>query len=118
MSVKGIYENENKKNASSKAVIKIRLFGYHRFTVYIRSSSANDYMIASILDAAEYPTGYTDSTTKEHTKNNPHAGNKIEDYTKVEYELDGGEHWIYLVYVVGNAIAGESNGYFLIQMDE
>ena len=117
----GVYESDNVGVSNSKSVVKIKFKGYKNFTVYIRSyaSAYSGYTIASTLDAYTYPTGSYDTYARADTRGNQKSGTTISDYTKVEYENDGGEHFIYIVYRKdSSAASGDDKGYFLIQMEE
>ena len=115
----GVYQSfRNKGVDNSYDVLKITLFGYSTFKIYIRSFAEGgyDYTIASTLDATTYPTTWVDPTTKAHTRNMSNGGNNIEDYLEVVYDnISEGEHFIYVVYRkdVSGAV-NDDRGYLLI----
>lgn len=115
----GVYQSfKNKGLANEVAVMKITFTGYTEFNVYIRSyaESNYDYTIASTLDAASYPTDYSNSTAFANTRGNQQSGTAILAYTKVTYTTDGAEHFIYIVYRKDTSTdSGDDRGYVLIQ---
>lgn len=108
--------------------MSIKIEGYTKFTVYIRSYAepSFDYVTISKLD-----TPYTGSSSQgigqyletyvyAHTRGNQQSGTDVNSYTKVEYDnIDGGEHTIYVYYTkdsVGNN--NDDRGYILIPKDQ
>lgn len=121
----GVYTNGNSSTTTSTnyAITKITFSGYTTFKVYIAnygtsSTSSNSYVIASQVDAASYPTSYSGGTVQAHTRNkymsSTSGTSSISNYTEVTYDnLDGGEHFIYIVYRRYRN-ASNVSGYFLI----
>ena len=118
----GVYESfSNKGIHDSYDKMYIRLIGYTKFRVYIRSSAERnwDYTIAfnPDIDVTSLPSSTT-TGAKASTKE-PNSGQTIESYTPVDYELDGGEHFIVIVYrkdSSGNS--GNDQGYVLIPKEQ
>lgn len=114
----GVYQSLNKGVNSSQSVMRIDFEDYPDFRIYIRSyaESNYDYTIASTLDAASYPTTYSGTTAKAHTRGNQKSGTAISNYTEVIYENDGGAHHIFVVFVKdSSAASGDDRGYVLIK---
>lgn len=114
----GVYESNNKGHHSTQAVSKITFSGYDVFRAYIRSYAEgnHDYTIASTLDASSYPTSSSGSNVKAHTSGNQQSGTTLSNYTLCEYPNDGGEHFIYIVYIKDSWYStGDDKGYFLIE---
>lgn len=119
----GVYESfSNKSIRNSYDKMYIRLIGYTNFRVYIRSYAEGnyDYTIAfnPDVDVTSLPS-YTTTGAKASTRGKQNGGQTIESYTPVDYELDGGEHFIVIVYrkdSSGNSF--NDQGYVLIPKEQ
>ena len=115
------YKSNNQGVASSYAVSKITVNkDITNLTVYIRSYAESnfDYTIISnpISDPnVSYPTSYSSSDVKAHTRSNQNSSSALTDYTKVEYYGLKQNDYIYIVYRKdGSADSGSDTGYLLI----
>lgn len=119
----GVYESFNNKGVdNSYDKMYIRLVGYTNFRIYIRSyaESNYDYTIAfnPDVDVTSLPSNTT-TGAKASTKGNQSSGQMIENYTQVDYTLDGGEHFILIVYRKdSSAQSGTDQGYVLIPKEQ
>jgi len=113
--------NNNGVNGS-KAVCKLLISGVKEFTLWINSYAESNFdcTIASTIDAESIPTVYSSEYVKQHTRGfqrNPRSGLNTTYWNKVTYTeadgLDGGEHFIYVVYTKDNATnSSDDKGYF------
>lgn len=119
----GVFESiSNKGVHNSYAKMYIRLNGYTNFRIYIRSyaESSYDYTIAfnADVDVTSLPS-YTTTGVKASTRAKQNSGQTISSYTPVDYELDGGEHFITIVYRKdSSANSGNDQGYVLIPKEQ
>ena len=119
----GVYESfSNHHVQSGYAKMYVRLQGYTNFRIYIRSYAETyyDYTIAfnPDVDVSSLPS-VTTTGAKASTRGNQHSGQSISDYTPVDYTLDGGEHFILIVYRKdSSADAGNDRGYVLIPEEQ
>lgn len=119
----GVFESfSNKGVHSSYDKMYIRLNGYTNFRIYIRSyaESSYDYTIAfnADVDVTSLPSSTT-SGVKASTISKQNSGQTISSYTPVDYELDGGEHFIAIVYRKdSSANSGNDQGYVLIPKEQ
>lgn len=119
----GVYESfSNYHVANGYAKMYVRLLGYTNFRIYIRSNAESnyDYTIAfnPDVDVSSLPSNTT-AGVKATTRGNQHSGQSISDYTPVDYTLDGGEHFILIVYRKdSSANSGTDRGYILIPKEQ
>ena len=140
----GVYQSfgntgfEDEENWSgSMAKMYIDVVGYTNFRIYIASNSESryDYVVAMEpdVDPEEVPSVWWDwdaetgdevlkkskgvkSAVFENTAADPSL---LEDYTPVDYELDGGAHRICIVYRKDISVnGGEDCGYVLIPKEQ
>lgn len=120
----GVYESfSNKGVSSSFAKMYIRLIGYTNFRIYIRSyaESSYDYVIAFNPDVDVISGTPSSSSTgvKTSTSDKQSSGQAISNYTPVDYELDGGEHFIVIGYRKDSSTnSGNDQGYVLIPKEQ
>lgn len=106
----------------SFAAMKIHVVGYTDFRVYIRSWAESNYDYAVALLADVHPDNINWGSSSDitpyaqaHTKGNQESGSVIGAYTAVDYQLDGGEHDIWIVYRKdASDYEGDDRGYVLI----
>lgn len=136
----GVYQSfgntgfEDEENWSeSMAKMYIDVVGYTNFRIYLASNSESnyDYVVAMEpdVDPEEVPSAWWDwddetqedvliksEGVKEAVFENTFADPSfLEDYTPVDYELDGGAHRICIVYRKDSSVnEGEDCGYVLI----
>ena len=100
-----------------RAVMKLECTGYTELTIYIRSDVLDDleeYTVASIANASDYPVSSSDFNAKVDTQNNSNSGTTLSDYTAVTYTgLSGSNDVIYIVQVKDRTPAG-IGGFVLI----
>ena len=111
------YMSNNKGADSSQAVMKLECVGYTELTIYIRSYAENnyDYTIASNANASTYPTVYTSSGVKAHTRGKSTSGTTLSAYTAVTYTGLNDKDIIYIVFIKDSGGAsGDDRGYVLI----
>lgn len=131
----GIYTSFGNFNvAGSKCVLRISVVGYTEFRILIGSNSETryDYVIAMVLD--EDPSGFSHSELRNGQKYDSATGSYItvpilasnkssahnngsdpSTYFEAEYQLDGGRHDIYVVYIKDTSVNyGDDRGYVLI----
>ena len=111
------YKSNNQGVASSYAVSKITVNKATNLTVYIRSyaESSFDYTMISNPNVSSYPTSYSSSYVKAHTRSNQNSSSTLAGYTKVEYYGLKQNDYIYIVYRKdGSADSGTDTGYLLI----
>jgi hypothetical protein len=119
----GVYESFSNHGVDNNfAKMYIRLVGYTNFRIYIRSyaESNYDYTIAfnPDVDVVSLPSNTT-TGVKAHTRGNQKSGQDLSSYTPVDYELDGGEHFIVVVYRKdSSAESGNDRGYVLVPYDQ
>lgn len=119
----GVYESfSNYHVANGYAKMYVRLQGYTNFRIYIRSNAESnyDYTIAfnPDIDVTSNPS-YMTAGAKTSTRGNQRSGQSISDYTPVDYTLDGGEHFILIVYRKDlSADSGTDRGYVLIPKEQ
>ena len=119
----GVYESfSNKGINNSYDKMYIRLIGYTNFRVYIRSyaEGSYDYTIAfnPDIDVTSLPS-YTTTGVKSSTMGKQNGGHTIESYTPVDYKLDGGEHFIVIVYRKDSSDnRNNDQGYVLIPKEQ
>jgi hypothetical protein len=103
----------------------IKIKGYSKFTIYIRSyaESSYDYTVAFNLDTytpskplTSNPSSST-SGVKAHTSGKQNSGTAIGSYTKVEYTgIDNKEHYICVAYRKDSSVnSSDDRGYVLIE---
>ena len=112
-----VYMSNNKGVDSSNAVMKLECIGYTDLTLYIRSyaESTYDYTIASNANADTYPTVYSSSDTKAHTRGKQKPGTTLSSYTAVNYTGLSDNDIIYIVFRKDSSGArGDDRGYVLI----
>jgi len=111
------YRSNSENIHSTQAVSKITINKAMNLVIYIRSYAESnfDYTIASKVNAASFPTTYTDSTAYANTRGKQQSGKALSSYTKVEYTgLKSGD-FIYIVYRKdGSASSGDDRGYVLV----
>ena len=124
MSGKTIYESFSNYNVNSgTATMTINIYGYKKFSLYIRSNAESnyDYVMVSQLDQSiTGSTTYSNTTlVKAHTRGNQQTGNNLSNYTLVTYDnIDGGSHTITIVYRKdGSQHSGTDRGYVIIGDD-
>lgn len=123
----GVYESVQGPGRNSHfAWMKIEVSGYTSFRVYIRSWAESDYDFMVALHADEDPLSndYADDTyflpanpsVKACTQGNQTDGtNGIDDYTAVDYDLDGGVHDIWIGFVKDVSVGeNDDRGFVLI----
>ena len=109
--------SNNKGIDSSNAVMKLECVGYTDLTLYIRSyaESSYDYTIASNTNASTYPTSYSSSDTKAHTRGNQQSGTTRSSYTAVNYTGLTDNSIIYITFTKDSSSAsGDDRGFVLI----
>ena len=119
---------------SSTCILKISVVGYTKFRILCGSNSETnyDYAIAMVLD--EDPSRFSSSELRSGQKYDSATGSYIivpilasnkssahndgsnpSTYFEAEYQLDGGSHDIYVVYIKdGSVNYGDDRGYVLI----
>ena len=112
------YKSNNQGVALSYAVSKITVNkDITNLTVYIRSYADPDYDYTMISNpnVSSYPTAYSSSDVKAHTRSNQNSSSALTGYTKVEYYDLKQNDYIYIVYSkdISNNV-GADTGYFLI----
>lgn len=118
----GMYESFSNKGVNkSTATMTVRIVGYTKFQIYIRSyaESSYDYVLISNLDQPiTYDTSY--SSVKANTRSNQQSGSTISSYTLVEYnDIDDQEHIITIVYRKdGVGSKGKDQGFVLIPKEQ
>ena len=124
MSGKTIYESFSNYNVNNgTATMTIDIYGYKKFSLYIRSNAETtyDYVMVSQLDQSiTGSTTYSNTTlVKAHTRGNQQTGNNLSNYTLVTYDnIDGGSHTITIVYRKdGSKNSGTDRGYIIIGDD-
>lgn len=119
----GVYESFSNHGVDNKfAKMYIRLVGYTNFRIYIRSYAESNYDYAMAfnpdVDVVSLPS-YTTTGVKAHTRGNQKSGQDLSSYTPVDYELDGGEHFIAVVYRKDSSVGvGNDRGYVLIPKEQ
>ena len=124
ISGKTIYESFSNYNVNNgTATMTINIYGYKKFSLYIRSyaESNYDYVMVSQLDQSiTGSTSYSDTTlVKAHTRGNQQSLVGLSNYTLVTYNnIDGGSHTITIVYRKdGSQHSGADRGYVIIGDD-
>ena len=108
--------------------MSIKIEGYTKFTVYIRSYGESDFDYTTI---SKVDTPYTGSSSQDfsqssqsyvyaHTRGKSNGGTDIGSYTKVEYNnIDGGEHTIFVYYTKDSSgNVNDDRGYVLIPKNQ
>lgn len=124
------YSNQYSEGASL-AMMKIHSSGCTQLSVWIRSyaESDYDYCVAFYEDFDAYNTDwdeYTDysfewinfndlACTKSSTSGSQNSGTSLESYMLVTYDLDGGEHDVWIAHRKdGSVDEGSDQSYILI----
>ena len=97
--------------------MKLECIGYEELTIYRRSyaEGSYDYTIASNVNASTYPTVYTSSDTKAHTRGKSTSGTTLSAYTAVTYTGLNDKDIIYIVFRKDSGgSSGDDRGYVLI----
>ena len=112
------YKSNNQGVASSYAVSKITVNkDITNLTVYIRSYAESnfDYTMISNPNVSSYPTAYSSSDVKAHTRSEQNSSSTLAGYKKVEYYGLKQKDYIYIVYMKdGGTDLGTDTGYLLI----
>ena len=112
------YKSNNQGVASSYAVSKITVNkDITNLTVYIRSYADPDYDYTMISNpnVSSYPTSYSSSDVKAHTRSEQNSSSTLAGYKKVEYYGLKQNDYIYIVYMKdGGTDLGTDTGYLLI----
>ena len=119
----GVYCSMNAGSDDTTAWMKIHVIGYTSFRIFIRSDAESSYDYSIALHADETPEGIPNGweaadsgKVKVSTKDNQNGGTDIYSYTPVDYDLDGGEHDIWVGFTKdGSWQEGEDRGFVLIQ---
>ena len=112
-----VYMSNNKGANDSNAVMKLECIGYEELTIYIRSyaEGSYDYTIASNVNVSTYPTSYSSSGVKAHTRGNQNSGTTLSAYTAVTYTGLSDKDIIYIVFRKDSSSeSGDDRGYVLI----
>jgi len=116
------YKSTNQDQDSSYSIVKVTIQNCTSFTVCINSyaESNYDYTMASIIDAASYPTVYTASTAQINTRGyqyNPSTSSYVASQWKsyTYSNLVFGTHFVYVVFRKDNSTrSGDDTSRFFI----
>lgn len=124
----GVYQSfSNKGIDNSHASMRIRVVGHTDFRVYIRSWAESSYDFTVALPADVHPEDGIDwdnsvavaDSAQAHTMGIQKSGSDIGSYGAVNYELDGGDHDIWIVYRKDSGVQeGDDRGYVLIPKEQ
>lgn len=95
----------------------INTVGYQTFDVYIRSNGENGWSYAIAVQPDVDPSSYSEAMNNAvaDTNNKATSITTIDGYTKVTYDLGGGNHRICIVYIHKDSYTvGDDRGYVLI----
>ena len=117
----GVYQSDRYHGSppSSGCVVKmyINTVGYQTFDVYIRSNGENGYSYTIAVKPDIDPSSYSEAmgNALADTNGNATGTTSIDGYTKVTYDLGGGNHRICIAYIHKDSYTvGDDRGYVLI----
>ena len=117
----GVYQSDRYHGSppSSGCVVKmyINTIGYQTFDVFIRSNGENGWSYTIAVQPDIDPSDYNEamSNALADTSGNATGTTSIDGYTKVTYNLGGGNHRICIAYIhKDNYTVGDDRGYVLI----
>jgi len=115
----GVYESNRYWNAppgECMTKLKIDVVGYTSFRVYIRSNAENGWSYVVAMPADVDPQSVPSSSDGvANTASSATSDTSISGYTPVDYQLDGGQHQIFIVYRHSDGyVVGDDRGYVLI----
>lgn len=117
-----MYESTNCGVASSYAIMKVTFKGHSNFTCYINSfaESSCDYTNVTNLDVE---TNITNSSSSKASTSNFQRNPTVfcaENYKTVTFsDLDGNEHFFYVIYRKDSSVDNDNDrGYLIIDLDQ
>lgn len=112
------YKSLNYHVGNSQAVMKLTVTEAGPLNIYLRSDGEDnyDYVMSSTVNAASYPTEYSQATCFFHLRGQRKAEESAANYTKVSYgNLSVGDY-VYIVYRKdSNGDTGTDTGYLVLQ---
>ena len=128
------YSNQYEEEGASLALMKIHVSGCTQLSIYIRSYAESDYDYCVAFNE-DFDAGNTDwwsyteefewvnfndlECTKITTSGNQDEGTSVDSYVLVTYQLDGGEHDIWIAHRKDGSVSeGNDQSYVLIPKNQ